>query len=161
MRGSDPAGGEHPAPARPGHQMQLELGLRSAGEGSGVEGDRPGRRPYKQRLGAIGEERAAAWYLARGYTVVARNWRCRDGELDLVVRGGDTLVFCEVKTRASTRFGAPFEAVTAGKQRRLRNLALRWLAEHGTHRRTLRFDVASVTRTATDELAIEVLEGAF
>jgi len=70
-------------------------------------------------------------------------------------------VFCEVKTRASTRFGAPFEAVTPAKQRRLRNLALRWLAERTTHRRTLRFDVASVTRTADNDLVVEVLEGAF
>ena len=103
----------------------------------------------------------AQWYEAAGYDVLDRNWRCREGELDLVVIRDDTLVFCEVKTRASTRFGAPFEAVTATKQRRLRNLALRWLADHGTHCRTLRFDVASVTRTPTDELTIEVLEGAF
>jgi putative endonuclease len=103
----------------------------------------------------------ARWYEGAGYEVLDRNWRCRDGELDLVVTRGDTLVFCEVKTRASTRFGAPFEAVTPTKQRRLRTLALRWLAAHGTHHGTLRFDVASVTRTAADELAIEVLEAAF
>jgi putative endonuclease len=108
-----------------------------------------------------GEDAVARWYEAAGYEVLDRNWRCRDGELDLVVIRGDTLVFCEVKTRASTRFGAPFEAVTLTKQRRLRNLALRWLAEHGTHRSALRFDVASVTRTPSGELAIDVLEGAF
>jgi putative endonuclease len=115
----------------------------------------------RRRLGIAGEDAVARWYETAGYDVLDRNWRCRDGELDLVVTRGDTLVFCEVKTRAGTKFGAPFEAVTATKQRRLRNLALRWLAEHGTHRRTLRFDVASVTRTSTDELAIEVLEAAF
>ena len=115
----------------------------------------------RRRLGVAGEDAVAQWYEAAGYDVLDRNWRCRDGELDLVVIRDDTLVFCEVKTRASTRFGAPFEAVTATKQRRLRNLALRWLADHATHRRKLRFDVASVTRTPTDELAIEVLEGAF
>jgi putative endonuclease len=124
----------------------------------------PGRRrrvDARRRLGVAGEDAVARWYEDAGYEVVDRNWRCRDGELDLVAIRGDTLVFCEVKTRAGTRFGAPFEAVTATKQRRLRNLALRWLADRGTHRRTLRFDVASVTRTSTDGLAIEVLEGAF
>lgn len=115
----------------------------------------------RRRLGTAGEDAVARWYQAAGYAVLDRNWRCRDGELDLVVIRADTLVFCEVKTRASARFGAPFEAVTPTKQRRLRNLALRWLAEHRTHRRTLRFDVASVTRTATDDLAVDVLEGAF
>jgi putative endonuclease len=115
----------------------------------------------RRRLGRAGEDAVTKWYEGAGYDVLDRNWRCGDGELDLVVMRGETLVFCEVKTRASTRFGVPFEAVTQGKQRRLRTLALRWLAEHRTHRRTLRFDVASVTRNAADELAIEVLEGAF
>ena len=72
---------------------------------------------------------------------------------------GDTLAFCEVKTRSSTRFGAPVEAVTPTKQRRLRVLAARWLADHNTRRRELRFDVASVIRAADGQLAIEVLEG--
>ena len=115
----------------------------------------------RRRLGVAGEDAVARWYEGAGYDVLDRNWRCRDGEIDLVASRGDTLVFCEVKTRASTRFGTPFEAVTPSKQRRLRNLALRWLTDHGTHRRTMRFDVASVTRTTTDDLAIEVLEGAF
>jgi putative endonuclease len=121
----------------------------------------PRRVDPRRRLGAAGEDAVAAWYEAAGYRVVDRNWRCRDGELDVVVTRGDTLVFCEVKTRASTRFGAPVEAVTATKQRRLRGLAARWLAAHDTRRRTLRFDVASVTRAPDGELAIEVLEGAF
>jgi putative endonuclease len=103
----------------------------------------------------------ARWYEAAAYEVLDRNWRCRDGELDLVVRRDSTLVFCEVKTRASTRFGAPVEAVTVTKQRRLRTLAARWLAEHDARRRTLRFDVASVTRAPDGELVVEVLEGAF
>jgi putative endonuclease len=123
---------------------------------------RPRRRvDPRRRLGVAGEDAVARWYEAAGYEVLDRNWRCRDGELDLVVTQGGTLAFCEVKTRASTRFGAPFEAVTLTKQRRLRNLALRWLAEHGTHRPALRFDVASVTSTPSGELAIDVLEGAF
>jgi putative endonuclease len=121
----------------------------------------PRRVDPRRRLGNAGEDAVTAWYETSGYRVLDRNWRCREGELDLVVTGGDTLVFCEVKTRASTRFGAPVEAVTATKQRRLRMLATRWLAEHDIRRRTLRFDVASVTRAPDGELAVEVLEDAF
>jgi putative endonuclease len=160
MRDADPGGDA--APARPGHQMQLDLGVPpDLGPAPGEGGGR-GRTPYKQRLGAVGEERAAAWYLARGYEVVARNWRCRDGELDLVVAGHGHVVFCEVKTRTSDRFGLPAEAVTARKQQRLRLLAARFLREEpqavaATATATaLRFDVASVRNGR-----VSVIEGAF
>jgi putative endonuclease len=127
-----------------------------------VPGPGPRRRvDPRRRLGKAGEDAVARWYEAAGYEVLDRNWRCRDGELDLIVCRGDTLGFCEVKTRGSSRFGAPVEAVTLTKQRRLRKLAMRWLAEHEAHRRTLRFDVASVTRGADGQLTVEVLEGAF
>jgi len=99
----------------------------------------------------------AEWYSARGFEVVARNWRSRQGEIDLVARRAGLLVFCEVKTRASTAFGAPFEAVTRAKQARLRRLAAEWLrGAPRTGRYDLRFDVASVLGPS-----IEVLEGAF
>jgi putative endonuclease len=108
-------------------------------------------------LGVSGEDAAAAWYLAHGYQVVARNWRCRDGELDLIVRQGRVYVFCEVKARTTDAFGAPVEAVTRTKQGRIRRLAARWLQEAAPVRpREIRFDVASVL--AGD---IEILEGAF
>ena len=64
----------------------------------------------------------ARWYADAGYDVLDRNWRCRDGEIDLVRRRDPVLVFCEVKTRRSTAFGVPAEAVTVTKQRRLRTL---------------------------------------
>jgi putative endonuclease len=116
----------------------------------------------RRRLGVAGEEAVARHYCDAGYVVLDRNWRCRDGELDLVLSGGDTVVFCEVKTRRSTVFGAPFEAVTVSKQRRLRTLALRWLADHPDHRaRTLRFDVASVLTAPGTDPAIQVIEHAF
>jgi putative endonuclease len=123
--------------------------------------DRPdGRRPYRQRLGARGEDRAADWYRAAGYDVIARNWRCPEGELDLVVSLPGELVFCEVKTRSSDRFGLPAEAVTAAKRRRLRALAARFLAEHpraaGTGGGSIRFDVVAVTGSTVD-----VIEAAF
>ena len=111
----------------------------------------------RRALGAAGESAVAAWYADRGYEVVARNWRCPTGELDLVVRKGRMLVFCEVKTRSSTAFGAPVEAVTAAKQARLRRLAGCWLEAAGpTRTAEIRFDVASVLAGE-----IEVIEGAF
>ena len=108
-------------------------------------------------LGVSGEDLAAAWYQAQGYQVVARNWRCRDGELDLVVAHGRLYVFCEVKSRSSDTFGAPAEAVTHDKQQRLRRLAARWLEDCAPAlAREIRFDVAAVL-----DGRIEVVEGAF
>jgi putative endonuclease len=109
------------------------------------------------RRGEAGEAAAAAWYLARGYTVLARNWRCREGELDLVLCHGRDLVVCEVKARVSNRFGTPAEAVTQTKQQRIRRLAARWLREAAPFApRTVRFDVASVLGSR-----VSVVEGAF
>jgi putative endonuclease len=110
----------------------------------------------RQRLGAAGERRVSRWYRRRGYEVLDHNWRCRDGELDLVLRKGDVVVFCEVKTRSSTRFGSPLEAVTPAKQRRIRHLGLQWIATHGLHSPELRFDVAAVLPGEVD-----VIESAF
>jgi putative endonuclease len=110
----------------------------------------------RRALGARGELLTARWYEARGYEVLARNWRCREGELDLVLRHGGTIVFCEVKTRSSNAYGTPAEAVTRTKQVRVRTLALRWLDETGTTRRNLRFDVAGVVGNQVD-----VIEAAF
>ncbi len=109
-----------------------------------------------QRLGRSGEALAEAWYLERGYQVLDRNWRCPQGELDLVVARGPVVVFSEVKTRTSDRFGAPAEAVTPAKQARIRRLAARWLAEAAQRRRAVRFDVAGVC-----DGRVEVIEGAF
>lgn len=110
----------------------------------------------RRALGARGEALTARWYEARGYTVVARNWRCREGEIDLVLARGRTVVICEVKTRSSNAYGSPFEAVTHTKQQRLRRLALRWLDESGARAAQLRFDVAAVMGNEVD-----VLESAF
>jgi putative endonuclease len=109
----------------------------------------------RQRLGRAGEQAVARWYRRRGYRIVQRNWRCREGELDLVVERDRVLVFCEVKTRSSVAFGHPAEAVTEAKQRRVRKLAMRYL-ESRPHRGPLRFDVAAVLPDH-----IEVIENAF
>ena len=110
----------------------------------------------RRELGTSGEDAAAAWYEARGYEVVNRNWRCRQGELDLILRLGRIVVFCEVKARTSDAFGAPVEAVTREKQMRLRRLAARWIDEAERRPAEIRFDVASVM-----DGAVEVVEGAF
>jgi putative endonuclease len=116
-------------------------------------------------LGRRGEEAVALWYARAGYDVVARNWRCRHGEIDLVALDPDgVVVVCEVKTRSSTAFGSPADAVTATKQRRLRQLAARWLADtrqRGTRMRPVRFDVAGVMENRSGELHIEMLHDAF
>lgn len=124
----------------------------------------PGGRPPRTgpafdhlRLGRFGEDRVARWYEQRGHVVLARNWRCPEGELDLVLRHGAVLVFCEVKTRSSTRFGSPLEAVDHTRRRRLRAAAMAYLravAPPGAHE--LRFDVAAVLGGR-----VEVVEGAF
>ncbi len=110
----------------------------------------------RRALGASGEEAVAVWYEQHGYEVVERNWRCRAGELDLILRRGRTFVFCEVKTRSSDAFGAPVEAITRDKQVRLRHLAARWLEDAPLRPTEIRFDVASVLAGQ-----IEVVEGAF
>ncbi len=99
---------------------------------------------------------AAAWYQQRGYELLSRNWRCREGEIDIVARRGDVVVFCEVKTRSTTRFGTPAEAVTHSKRQRLRRLALSYLAAEPVRAPRLRFDVAGVL-----DGRIEVIENAF
>ena len=110
----------------------------------------------RRALGTAGEDLARAWYERRGYQVLARNWRCRQGELDLVLRCGATVVFCEVKSRSSLEFGSPFDAVTFDKRRRLRSLAAAWLDATGTRAEELRFDVAGVLGGQ-----VEVIEAAF
>lgn len=114
----------------------------------------------RRSLGAAGERAVAAWYEARGYRVLDRNWRCRAGELDLVLGAPGLVVFCEVKSRRSTRFGAPYEAVTATKQARIHRLGMQWLREHRHQRVDVRFDVASVMVMQSGP-EIDVIKGAF
>lgn len=119
----------------------------------------------KDAVGRFGEDLAAAHLEAAGLAVLARNWRCGIGELDIVARDGETIVFVEVKTRSGLRFGHPAEAVTAAKAARIHRLAMRWLeqnrAQHGG-RVDLRFDVVSVLRSAAGgDAQLTHLRGAF
>ena len=122
------------------------------------------RRPHydhhRKALGAGGEDVAARWYEEHGYEILERNWRRREGEVDLIVRQGATVVFSEVKTRTSDRFGTGAESVLPAKQRRIRRLAHRWLSEitpaAGRARIEVRFDVVSITAGE-----VEVIQDAF
>jgi putative endonuclease len=111
-------------------------------------------------LGRAGEDAALRVYLCRGYDLVARNWRCSIGELDLVVRRAGLLVFCEVKTRRGSAFGAPYEAVHQAKQRKLRALAQAFLS-YATGAMSVRFDVASVTVPRSGPAQVHLFEDAF
>lgn len=118
-------------------------------------------------IGRDGENVAANWYLRAGFEIESRNWRCREGELDVVaVRNPGSgerlpvLVVCEVKTRSSTRYGSGAEAVTAEKQRRLRAATARYLAQRDAGPCRVRFDVAVVTR-GPHGYGIRVIEQAF
>ena len=115
----------------------------------------------RRALGDSGEDLVARWYAQRGYRVLDRNWRCREGELDVIAARNGVVVFCEVKTRRSARFGAPFEAVTWAKQRRLRALAARWLRANPQRGAELRFDVASVFVRPGYRSEVSVIESAF
>jgi putative endonuclease len=131
-----------------------------AGSGrSGTSGG-SGSADRRRALGADGEAIAAQWYEDHGYEILERNWRRREGEIDLIVRTGKTVAFCEVKTRSSDRFGTGAESVVEAKQRRIRRLAGRWLSEitpaSGRDRVEVRFDVVSITAGH-----VEVIHDAF
>lgn len=102
----------------------------------------------KDAVGRFGEDAAARHLRTQGFQVLQRNWRCALGELDIIAVQGDTLVFVEVKTRSSTAYGLPAEAVTAAKAARLRRLAAQWIVENRDEAgwQELRIDVISVLR---------------
>jgi putative endonuclease len=112
-------------------------------------------------LGVAGENAALAHYRRAGYRLLARNWRCALGELDLVLARGRTIVFCEVKTRRGASLGGPFEAVTWRKQAKLRGLAQAFLAGAEPEWDEIRFDVASVSSVRNGPPVVYVFEAAF
>jgi putative endonuclease len=117
-------------------------------------------------LGKFGEQVAVDYLVAHGLTVLERNWRCRDGEVDIIAVEGDVLVMCEVKTRRGVGFGTPLDAVTPAKAARLRRLASRWLADQrvideSVRYAEVRFDVVSVLRPRFGRMSVEHLRAAF
>jgi putative endonuclease len=110
-------------------------------------------------LGRYGEDLAARYLSDRGMEVLDRNWRCEHGEIDLVALDGDCLVVCEVKTRRSTVFGEPVEAVTWRKAARLRRLASAWLADHDVRPAMVRIDVVGILRPHVGPAALRHVRG--
>jgi putative endonuclease len=110
-------------------------------------------------LGRYGEQLALRHLLDQGMVLLDRNWTHRDGELDLVLRDGDVLVACEVKTRSSLACGSPLEAVGAAKHERLNRLALCWLEERGLSPRAVRIDVVGVLRPRRGPSVVEHVRG--
>ena len=99
----------------------------------------------RRETGASGEALAAAYLTARGWTVLARNWRCRTGEIDIIARDPDgVMVVCEVKTRRWLGYGDPLESITYAKVRRLRELAMEWVRSQEERVGPVRLDAVGV-----------------
>ena len=113
----------------------------------------------KDDLGREGEQVAAEYLERVGLRVLDRNWRCAEGEIDIVAAERQVMVVCEVKTRSSTRFGTPLEVVTRHKQARLRRLAMRWLVAHGVLFDEVRIDVIGLIRDKAGHYEIEHVRG--
>jgi putative endonuclease len=112
-------------------------------------------------LGRLGERLAARELSQRGYEIVARNWRCQAGEVDIVARHGETWVFVEVRTRRGTAFGTPEESLTVAKQARMIDVAFSYLAEHDLGDVAWRLDLVAVELDPRGRLTrIDVLESA-
>ena len=110
-------------------------------------------------LGAYGERVAERHLTDDGLVVLDRNWRCEAGEIDLVLRDGPVLVFCEVKTRSGTAYGHPLEAVDRVKADRMVHLADRWIEEHDVVAPDVRFDVVAVLRSRRGAAEVEHVRG--
>jgi putative endonuclease len=110
-------------------------------------------------IGAYGERVAARALTDQGMRILERNWRGRQGEVDIVALDGDEVVVVEVKTRSGPSFGHPAEAVTRTKVARLRRLAAEWLAEHDVSPAGVRIDVVSVLRRRAGAAVVEHVRG--
>lgn len=115
----------------------------------------------RQALGRWGETVAAAHLVANGMVLLDRNWSTPSGEIDIIARDGDALVFCEVKTRRGNAFGDAGEAVVGQKSKRLRALASLWLARSGIRAREVRFDLVKVLVEGPDGPTVDHIRGAF
>lgn len=102
---------------------------------------------------------AADFLEAAGLRILARNWRCAEGELDIVAAEQRTLVVCEVKTRSGSGYGTPLEAITRAKRARLRRLAVRWISVHDLLFDGIRVDAVGLTRDRAGGFTIEHVRG--
>ena len=112
-------------------------------------------------LGRWGEDLAADYLAGTGLVLLSRNWRCRDGEVDLIGTDGERLVVCEVKTRSGTGYGEPAEAVTAAKAARIRRVTAQWLRTYRVGWCEIRFDVLAVLCPPDGPVTVQHIQGAF
>lgn len=112
-----------------------------------------------QTIGASGEEYVAKFLEDRGTIIVDRNWRIKDGEIDIIAREKELLLFVEVKTRTSSRFGDPLEAIDRKKAFRLQRLALAWISLHDKWGSDYRIDCAGVLLEAGESASIDYRAG--
>ncbi len=120
----------------------------------------------KIELGARGEALAVKYLKRTGYRIIEQNFRVRTGEIDIIAEQDGTLVFIEVKTRTDTRFGLPFESITASKKIHLSKVALEYMSKHDCHDRPARFDVIGVQLDRNEpkgasDARIEIIKNAF
>ena len=113
----------------------------------------------KDALGRAGEDLAARYLHAQGMVILDRNWRCRAGEIDLVAQDGDTVVFCEVKTRSNDDYDGPLAAITPIRLRRLQRLAQMYLDTHRLTRYWARLDGIGIVHTASSGPRITHVQG--
>lgn len=142
----------------------------STGDGSSGarDGQPPGRlgrvaasRPAARELGRLGEDVAVEYLTGRGVVVLSRNWRCREGELDIVATDRERLIVCEVKTRSGDGCGSAAESVTGVKTERIRRLTQHWLQRYRMYWVEVRFDVIAVQWIRPGLVTVQHLEGAF
>ena len=123
---------------------------------------RPGMTDARQNLGKSGEDLAATELGSRGYAIIERRYRTAHGEIDIIARDGDTMVFVEVRRKSSAEFGTAAESVTPAKQRRVIRMAVAYLALHGLYERCpVRFDVVAIDDLPDGTPQITVYAGAF
>lgn len=115
----------------------------------------------RQRRGQQGEQLAAAYLERQGYRIQHRNFRCRQGEIDLVAWDGATLVFVEVKTKSHGAYGVPQAMVDRRKQATITQVAMAYIQRHRIRDTAVRFDVVAITLPATDKAEITHIPAAF
>ncbi len=113
----------------------------------------------KDMVGKSGEQAAAEYLETAGLRILDRNWRCAEGEIDIVAAERHVLVVCEVKSRTGTRYGSPLEAVGRAKRARLRRLAVSWINAHGVRFDEVRIDVVGLVYEGTGGFTIDHIRG--
>jgi putative endonuclease len=126
-----------------------------------METTAPAADRRSDELGRRGEDLAADYLAGTGLVVLSRNWRCREGEVDLIATDGQRLVVCEVKTRSGTGYGEPSEGVTPAKAARIRRVTAAWLRAYRVGWCEIRFDVLAVLCPQNGPVTVEHLQGAF